>query len=303
MLWFDEEDFKSVTGVEITIFPETRRERQYWSLHVRNTYTASWHDVSMMNKILIDSKKKFGGTISGDYGKDKVAPLWKDETSPMSRGVDYVSEKTHTNIAMIKASLPRPRNNFQAPIGSEIDEKMKDFLDYIDPTRHIYIGLVPMLVAIFEFYFKEMFRILLKYDNDILSRIKQSLPEYKDLDTPTIIDTFVGKINFQDLRNIRKAYKKHVGIDIKNIIENSEKTDDCYGKLKGLISYRHDIVHRLESGSMFSREDFLEFHKALEESIYRINHEIVVKYNLNVKDTITPAQPPLDHQDRKINYT
>lgn len=41
LLWFDQEDFKSITGVEITIFPEIRGKRKSWSLHVRNTYNAS----------------------------------------------------------------------------------------------------------------------------------------------------------------------------------------------------------------------------------------------------------------------
>lgn len=40
LLWFDQEDFKSITGVEITIFPEIRGKRKSWSLHVRNTYNA-----------------------------------------------------------------------------------------------------------------------------------------------------------------------------------------------------------------------------------------------------------------------
>lgn len=284
LLWFDQEDFKSITGVEITIFPEIRGKRKSWSLHVRNTYNASWYDVSMMNKILTDSKRKFGGTIDGDYGKNKVAPLWEDDTSPMSRGIDYITRKTHRNITLLEVSLPLPWNNFQTANKSESsDEKIEAFLAYTDPTRQIYIGLIPMLVAIFEFYFKETFRVLASYDNDILSRITLTLPG-SNLDTSEIINSFIKKISFQDLKNVRKKYKKYTDLDIKSIIEESSNVKDTYTKLKQLIELRHDVVHKLDSDLVFTRKDFLEFHKALKESLSSITCSIIAKYDLNTKE-------------------
>lgn len=285
LLWFDQEDFKSITGVEITIFPEIRGKKKFWSLHVRNTYNASWYDVSMMNKILTDSKKKFGGTIDGDYGKNKVAPLWKDDTSPMSRGIDYITRRTHYAIAMLKVSLPLPWNNFQTANKPESnDKKIEDILAYTDPTRQVYIGLIPMLVAIFEFYFKETFRVLANYDKAMLSKITQTSPDNKNLDTLEIVNSFVKKISFQDLKNIRKTYKKYADLDIKIIMEESISIKDVYGKLRQLIELRHDIVHRLDSDLVFTRKDFLEFHEALEESLSCITHRIVAKYKLNIQE-------------------
>lgn len=284
LLWFDQEDFKSITGVEITIFPEIRGKRKFWSLHVRNTYSASWYDVSMMNKILTDSKKKFGGTIDGDYGKNKVAPLWENDTSPMSRGIDYITRKTCSSIQMLEISLPQPWNNFQAANKPESsDEKNEDFLAYVDPTRQIYISLIPILVAIFEFYFKETFRVLASYDEGILSKITKISSDNKNLDVPEIINSFIKKISFQDLKNVRKTYKRHAELDTKSIIEESTSIEN-YNKLKELINFRHDIVHRLESDQVFTREDFLEFHKVLKESLSSITCSIIAKYDLNTKE-------------------
>lgn len=284
LLWFNQEDFKSITGVEITIFPEIRGKRKFWSLHVRNTYSASWHDVSMMNKILTDSKKKFGGTIDGDYGKNKVAPLWEDDTSPMSRGIDYITRNTSSSIQMLEVSLPQPWNNFQTVQKSKsTDKKIEDFLAYTDPTRQIYIGLIPMLVAIFEFYFKETFRVLASYDEGILSKIMQTSSDNKNLDTPEIISSFINNVKFQNFKNVRKIYKRHADLDIKSIIEESTSIEN-YNKLKELINFRHDIVHRLESDWVFTREDFLEFHKVLKESLLSITCNIITKYDLNTKE-------------------
>ena len=284
LLWFDQEDFKSITGVEITIFPEIRGKSKFWSLHVRNTYSASWHDVSMMNKILTDSKKKFRGTIDGDYGENEVAPLWEDDTSPMSRGIDYITRKTCSSIKMLEVSLPQPWNNFQTANKPEnSDEKIEAFLAYVDPTRQIYIGLIPMLVAIFEFYFKETFRVLASYDKVISSKITLTSLN-NNLDSPKIINSFIEKIKFQDLKNVRKIYNRYADLDIKSTIEESSNVKDIYVKLKQLIEFRHDVVHRLDSDCVFTREDFLEFHKVLEESLSSITCNIIAKYNLNTKE-------------------
>lgn len=286
LLWFDQEDFKSITGVEITIFPEIRGKRKFWSLHARNTYSASWHDVSMMNKILTDSKKKFGGTIDGDYGENEVAPLWEDDASPMSRGIDYITRKTCSSIKMLEVSLPQPWNNFQTANKPEnSNEKIEAFLAYVDPNRQIYIGLIPMLVAIFEFYFKETFRVLASYDKVILSKITLTSLN-NNLDSPKIINSFIEKIKFQDLKNVRKIYNRYADLDIKSTIEESSNVKDIYVKLKQLIEFRHDVVHRLDSDCVFTREDFLEFHKVLEESLSSITCNIIAKYNLNTKEDI-----------------
>ena len=160
----------------------------------------------MMNKILTDSKKKFGGTIDGDYGKNKVAPLWEDDTSPMSRGIDYITRNTSSSIQMLEVSLPQPWNNFQTVQKSKsTDKKIEDFLAYTDPTRQIYIGLIPMLVAIFEFYFKETFRVLASYDEGILSKIMQTSSDNKNLDTPEIISSFINNVKFQNFKILRRG--------------------------------------------------------------------------------------------------
>ena len=71
-LWFDYEDFKSIDGVSADIFPVSGDELSItgnkWALHVRNLYSASWHDVKMFNDVLRGARKLFSGTLQGDYG-------------------------------------------------------------------------------------------------------------------------------------------------------------------------------------------------------------------------------------------
>jgi len=202
----------------------------------------------------------------------------------MSRGIDYITRKIHDSILSLEVSLPLPWNNFQTANESKSsDKKIEDFLAYTDPTRQIYIGLIPMLVAIFEFYFKETFRVLASYDEGILSKIMQTSSDNKNLDTPEIISSFINNVKFQNFKNVRKIYKRHADLDIKSIIEESTSIEN-YNKLKELINFRHDIVHRLESDWVFTREDFLEFHKVLKESLLSITCNIITKYDLNTKE-------------------
>lgn len=186
---------------------------------------------------------------------------------------------------MLGVSLPQPWNNFQTANKPESsDEKIEDFLAYVDPTRQIYIGLIPMLVAIFEFYFKETFRVLASYDEGILSKITQISSDNKNLDVPEIISSFINNVKFQNLKNVRKIYKRHAELDVKSIIEESTSIEN-YDKLNELIELRHNIIHRLDSNRVFTREDFLEFHKVLKESLLSITCNIITKYDLNTKET------------------
>jgi hypothetical protein len=101
--WFNDEDFKSIDGVSADIYPVSEDKRHLTNneraLHVRNVYSASWHDVEMLNRVLKEVRKKFGGTIKGDYGTNRYAPLWRDESTPISRGI--------TRVALLHKSVCR----------------------------------------------------------------------------------------------------------------------------------------------------------------------------------------------------
>ena len=116
-----------------------------------------------------------------------------------------------------------------------------------------------------------------------MSKIAQTSSDNKKLDVPEIISSFINNVNFQNLKNVRKIYKRHADLDIKSIIEESTSIEN-YNKLKELINLRHNIIHRLESDWVFTREDFLEFHKLLKESLSSITCNIIAKYNLNTEE-------------------
>ncbi len=171
--WFNHEDFKSIDGVSADIYPITENEQviagSQWSLHLRNNYSASWHDVEMLNRVLKGAKKRFGGTITGDYGTNRYAPLWEDKSTPISRGMTGTYQHVKQQMNIVKISLPEPSINNAQRTGQKIDDLI-EFSNSLYPNRLIYNGLVPFAVSMFEYFFSQAFQILIAYDESALKK-------------------------------------------------------------------------------------------------------------------------------------
>lgn len=284
--WFDDTDHRSTTGVEITVFPVRDSERSLshgeWAIHVRNTYSATWHDVEMLNRILRTGRKKFGGDIYGDYGKNRYAPLWKDTSTPISRGFAWVYRMTHDNIGSVSHALPTELNLGKGD--TELDNIIRSF----DPTRVIYNGLVPFLVSVLEFYLKNTFVIALKYDPIAQGKIKDLRREVASVANPgakSTEESIADSISFQDLRNVRKAFRKWLDVDIKQPLTPTAATreESLWQSLDDLIRYRHDVIHRMGVDTSFSRSDFLTQAQLIEESLDLLLKTFAEKYQIDIE--------------------
>ena len=198
--WFDYEDFKSIDGVSSDIYPLSGEELSVtgnnWALHVRNLYGASWHDVKMLNDVLRVARKLFGGTIKGDYGTNRYAPLWDDDSTPISRGISGIYSHVNREISAVKFALPDPSIKQQPHADGKIDDFI-EFTQNLDPSRVIYNGLVPFAVSMFEYFFSQAFQVLIKYDN--LALKKRSNHKQK-LDFETLLEIEKKEDFFLDIR-------------------------------------------------------------------------------------------------------
>lgn len=171
--WFDRQDFKSIDGVSADIYPVSAEEQNItkneWALHVRNLYSASWYDVAMLNEVLRGARKQFGGTIKGDYGTNKYAPLWDDKSTPVSRGISGIYQHVKQELSAVKYALPEPSINHPQPTGGKIDDLL-EFTKSLDPSRVIYNGLVPFAVAMFDYFFSQALQVLIAYDKLALEK-------------------------------------------------------------------------------------------------------------------------------------
>jgi len=185
--WFDYEDFKSIDGVSADVYPLSGDELNItgnkWALHVRNLYSASWHDVKMFNEVLRGARKIWGGNIQGDYGTNRYAPLWDDKSTPISRGISSIYSHVEQEISAVKYALPDPSIKQQVAAGEKIDDLI-EFTQRLDPSRVIYNGLVPFAVSMFEYFFSQAFQVLIKYD---ASALKKRSSHKQKLDFETLL--------------------------------------------------------------------------------------------------------------------
>lgn len=296
--WFDHEDFKSIDGVSADIFPVSGNElsttRNEWALHVRNLYSASWHDVKMFNDVLRGARKLFGGTLHGDYGTNRYAPLWDDKSTPISRGITAIYSHVKQEVSAVKFALPEPSMKQLKPVDGKID----DFLEYtqtLDPSRVIYNGLVPFAVSMFEYFFSQAFQVLIKYDPVALKKRGEHRQKL-DFETllevekkeATIENIIARHYTFQNLNQLNKAYKDWLDIDVRNILYKKKKIGNSVSYLENRISeiieYRHGIIHHFAIDRSLTREGYIHILEAVEKAIGEFISFIEKKYGFRVDE-------------------
>jgi hypothetical protein len=297
--WFDEREFRSIDGVSADVYPVSGEDleitRNPWALHVRNVYSASWHDVKMLNDVLRGARKLFGGTIKGDYGINRYAPLWDDESTPISRGVSAIFQHVNQALQAVKYSLPD--SQVSRPLVEPTDKKMRDFVEFtqsLDPTRVIYNGLVPFAVSMFEYFFSRVFRVLIAYDPYALGkRASHNLRvEFGTLlqvgnGERTVEDVIADAYTFQNLGQLNKAYRDWLNIDVRAILFKKKRIGNrvafLENRLEEIIQYRHGVVHHFALDRSLTKDGYIAILDAVEASIIEFLDFLEKKYKVTIE--------------------
>ncbi|PKP57908.1 hypothetical protein CVT91_09590 [Candidatus Atribacteria bacterium HGW-Atribacteria-1] len=295
--WFDMEDFKSIDGVSADIYPikEDKKDKtdNVWALHVRNLFSASFYDVKMLNRLLREARKKFGGTIYGDYGKNRYAPLWEDTSTPISRGISMVYEEVLNRIKKVEFSIPDPKINYESKENDDLT--FITSLNQMDPTRDLYNGLVPFAVSAFEFFFSQIFQILLKYDDYSIEKLKnynQKIDFYDLLlikeNKKTIEGVIAGNYSFQNINQINKAFKEWLGTDIRSILFKKKKIGKnvafLENKISEIINFRHKIIHHFLFDNELTREKLINIFSTIKISFKEVVNALEDKYSIKIEN-------------------
>lgn len=279
--WFDYEDYRSIDGVSADVYPVSDKELSItgnaWALHVRNLYSASWHDVKMLNDVLKGARKLFGGIIKGDYGTNRYAPLWKDNSTPISRGMSAIYSHVKQEISAVRFALPDPSMKMSEPVEVKIDDFIK-FTQSMDPSRVLYNGLVPFAVSMFEYFFSQVFQILIKYDSVALEK-RATHKQKLDFETllevekkeATVENVIARNYSFQNLNQLNKAYKDWLEIDVRKILYKRKKIGNSVTfletRIADIIQYRHGIVHHFSIDRSLTKDGYTHILEAVETSI------------------------------------
>ncbi|HYD49933.1 MAG TPA: hypothetical protein VEB21_16365 [Terriglobales bacterium] len=296
--WFDERDFRSVDGVSADIFPlddaKAKLAGNRWALHVRNLYSASWYDVKMLNDVLRGARKRFGGTIKGDYGTNKYAPLWHDTSTPLSRGLSAVYERVSQDLNALKSALPD--SAMIRPAATPMDAKMYAFEEWtqsFDPVRILYNGLVPFAVSMFEYFFSRVFEVLVAYDSVALEK-RSSYTQRVDFSTlfevsqgkKKIEEVIAESYSFQNLSQINKGYKEWLSIDVRKVLFRKKRIGGkilfLETRVADIIQQRHGVVHRLDLDRSLTKEGYIAILDAIDASITEFRTFLERKYGIKI---------------------
>lgn len=296
--WFDFEDFKSIDGVSADIYPVTGEELSVtgneWAMHVRNLYSASWHDVKMLNDVLRGARKLFGGTIQGDYGTNRYAPLWDDESTPISRGISAIYSHVKQELSAVQFALPEPSIKLPEPPEGKADDLIK-LTQSMDPSRVLYNGLVPFAVSMFEYFFSQAFQVLIKYDPVALEK-RSSHKQKLDFETlleverkeATVEHVIARNYTFQNMNQLNKAYKDWLDIDVRKTLYKKKKIGNSIAFLENRISeiiqYRHGIVHHFAIDRSLTKEGYVHILEAIDKAIGEFISFIEKKYGFKVDE-------------------
>lgn len=267
--WFQEKDYKSITGVEATIFPpsdeiKAKRGECEWAIHTRTHMSAGPFDKEHQNNVIRSARKKFGGSFINDwYGKNRYTPIEKDLKGPRGRGVFASYQLATSQLNAVKFALPQPS------IPSIPDNRLNRLLSRNDPSRVLYNALVPFSIAALEYFFGNSFKILLHYDEKAQKKLKEQSRKIDMQDvweissgTKTIEDIIASWYSFQNLQSTSAAFKDWFGIDLWKFLRQRKKVGRriilLEKQFNSIIQFRHGVVHRFELDLDLSRDEIIE---------------------------------------------
>lgn len=174
-IWYDRDDYKSWSGVELQIYKEGREI----TVDTRSTASRSYWDLKHQNRTIKTLKSIFGGHFTTDAGRNRC---WNHEgppPTPLSSGC-YLS-RWHFHNSLIKVRIYLSVRRFEGDIARETSSGLLSF-DNINPRLLSNNLIVPFVIAVWEDYFRSTFAAILKYADRRDSVLKKARLSHNQLE-------------------------------------------------------------------------------------------------------------------------
>ncbi len=281
MFWAEDEDFKSTSGVDASIFPLDAEGKKAWNstndwaVRTRTSIWASSFDLDHQNNTVRTIRKKFKGSFHNDhYGNNRYNIIETVESTPASRGIYSVLERLEGELGKLEHALPEEMTkSVITPKGEITNENdvsgILKFTKQFDPTRAVYNALIPFLVAVLENFFRDTFEILLKYDETAQKTIEEHNRKLPYSEAAAIVrgELTLERVasrwfSFQNIDSIQKAFKDIHGIDVWKALRRRKKVRDrlpiLMSAFENLIGARHGVIHHFSIDRELDRDGFLD---------------------------------------------
>lgn len=275
--WFDSNEYKSLDGLEAVIFPNKEKSIKGWGVYTRTRVWASAFDKQKQNEIIRKARKLFGGDFYNDsQGKNRFIKIEKSEfLTPSESGVFLVYEKVKSQLSKLSVAITDHKEQDHYENIENIHHDIANLIKENRPSLALYNSLVPFLVSALEHFFKELFIVLVEFDNygkEEIQKIK--LKDSREFNTvEDIINVRNGQVklereiakgyNFQNLDKINSTFKIFLKIDIKSILSVRKKVINrnifIYKELADLIERRHWIIHSFGFSTDTDKDKYIHF--------------------------------------------
>lgn len=166
-IWHEREDYKSWTGVELSIY----QNDEGLTVHSRSRYGGSYWDVRKMNETMRVYRDFAGGYFISDEGRNRFFSSDYGRVSPIASGC-YIARWRFQNAVSL-AQLYRSARNFKGSMALDGPNEIP-FLDQLNPLLFSNNMQLPYLVAVWEDYFRSLFVAALR-EGGISDRVRSNL--------------------------------------------------------------------------------------------------------------------------------
>jgi hypothetical protein len=266
--WFDEDDYKSWSGVELSIY----KNEGLIFVETRTPIGRSYFDLEQQNKTIRLLRKYFGGSFKTDEGKGRYLQPRTAPPTPVASGCHLAFQRFGSNL--MTGHIYFMNRNFKGP---QMKPSGHYMFDKMNPWLISNNLLLPFLVSIFEDYWKSTYIALLRY-----SRKKESLFKSGRISSDRLAavseshtsmeQAFAETLSFQRIGVVCSHLKVlDPNLDFATVLRKPyrRRNTSLFDSLEQMTELRHKVIHRAEINDQVT-EDYTKglFHN-LEVSIIK----------------------------------
>ena len=245
MVWYEESDYKSWVGIELSIF----KEKDGIAVYTRSRAGRSYWDLVHQNKTLKMLRDLFGGHFVTDAGRNRY---WRPEDNPplpVMSGCYLARWSFHNALVRPRVYIQQRKIEWETP---RIPLKgIQQILDSMNPLLFSNNLLLPYLVAIWEEYYKSSFIVLLKYSDHqqiSLRKTKLSHMQLEDIvaGNQDFEQALADTLSFQRPSNISNNFKMiNPELDIGSALREpyGRRKISLYESIEMYVEMRNQFVH------------------------------------------------------------
>jgi hypothetical protein len=243
--WFDERDYHSWSGVELSIC----EAEGLINIETRTPIGRSYFDLQHQNLTIRLLKKHFGGSFTTDEGKGRYLNPISGTPTPAASGCHLAFQRFGANLITGHAYFMN--RNYKGPKPQSHGIYL---LDKMNPWLISNNLLLPFLVSLFEDYWKSTYIALLSYSKKKENILKSGRISAERLASVScgqfsIEQAFAETLPFQRISVICTHFNAlDSKLNFASVLQKPyrRRKTSLFNSLEKMTKLRHQVIHRAE---------------------------------------------------------